>query len=160
MKEHNREDKEEEEEDKKVLYHSKEELLALVTEKYIPQRTPDEEEMVDPLERVVRYLVPIPKEYYWDVIQSDNDLALIPTHIKVWHKTIAYSTAAGNWTNGRIAQPIASAIGLTGSRFSFVTDHMTKEDMEASQRNVLSRKANDSRELKVTGYHNAKEDVV
>ena len=114
-------------------------LRALVSERYIVEWTPEEDERIDPLERAVRFLVPIPKQYYWNVVVPDDWMA-IPTHIKVWHRLISGSVAVGEWTNRHVAQPLASGLGLTSSRFHFVTDHMTPQEMEQSRRMVQERK--------------------
>jgi len=135
-----------------TYYNSPEELLALVSERLIVQRTPKEEERLDPLERAFRYLVPIPKHYYWDVVKKidttdDADTTalrtIIPRYIKVWHHTVAGGAAAGDWTHRKIALPIAGMLGLTGSRFYFVTDQMTEQDMARSQRIVSERRERD-----------------
>lgn len=128
-------------------YSSPEELLALVSERLVVEpEDDDDDEMVDPIERAVRFLVPIPKHYYWDVVvASENknaadDLQHIPTRIKWWHRGVAASVAAGDWTHRWIARPVANALGLTGSRFHFVTDFMTERDMEESRRIVEERR--------------------
>jgi len=135
-----------------VTYNSPEELLALVSERLIVQRTPKEEEWLDPLERAFRYLVPIPQRYYWDVVKKkdttdDADTTalrtIIPRYIKVWHHTVAGGAAAGDWTHRKIALPIAGMLGLTGSRFYFVTDQMAEQDMAQSQRIVSERRERD-----------------
>ena len=114
-------------------------LRALVSERYIVEWTPEEDERIDPLERAVRFLVPIPKQYYWNIVVPE-DWTAIPTHIKVWHRLMAGSVAVGEWTNRHVAQPMASGLGLTSSRFHFVTDHMTPQEMEQSRKMVQERK--------------------
>ena len=61
----------------------------------------------------------------------------------MWHCAVAGGAAAGDWTNRRIALPLAGALGLTGSRFSFVTEQMTEQDMAQSQRRVRERRERD-----------------
>ena len=115
-------------------------LRALVSERFVVEWTPEQDEMVDPLERAIRFVLPIPKHYYWDVVSDETDWAVIPIHIKVWHRLMAGSVAVGEWTNHHVAQPVASALGLTASRFYFVTDQMSLPEMEQSRRMVQERK--------------------
>ena len=119
-------------------------ILALVSERLVVERTPEEDEMVDPIERFVRFVVPIPKRYYWDVCVNEQEqfAAVVPRRIKFWHHAIASSVAVGEWTNRNVAQPVASAMGLTSSRFHFVTDQMSPQDMERSRRMVQERRLN------------------
>jgi len=146
---------------KEITYNTPEELLALVSERLVVERTPEEDEMVDPIERAVRFLVPIPKHYYWDVVvgnEENADLQRIPTRIKLWHRCIAASVSIGDWTNQTIAQPVANAMGLTGSRFHYVTDLMSEQDMQESKRVVLERSLRDQ-EMKEIGGGSSRENA-
>jgi hypothetical protein len=132
---------------RKATYKAKQELLQLVSERHVLNLSPEEDEMLDPLERAVRAVVPIPKRYYWDVVDSESKAAgtaHIPTSIKLWHSTIAALCGLGAWTNAKIAVPITNALGLNDSRFAFVTNQMTEADMVVSVRLVAERQRNDA----------------
>lgn len=124
-------------------YTSAQELSQILSERHVLQLSEEEDEMLDPIERAVRYVIPIPKHYYWDVVKSEADLKEIPAGIKLWHKAIASANSAGEWTAVNIAQPIASGLGLTTSRFAFVTDQMNEDDMAESRRSVKERQIQD-----------------
>ena len=130
-----------------------EELIRRMTERHILQLTPEEDELLDPIERTVRYIVPIPKYYYWDVLKEEatnseapsNTITAdqIPFTIKSWHTVIALCDSIGTWTNQHIAQPIASYTGLTGPRFHEVINSMTPQEIQQSQRIVHERQLRD-----------------
>lgn len=103
------------------------------------------DEMLDPIEWSFRKIVPIPDKYYWDVIEEDQENE-IPRNIKIWHKTIAGLEAVYNWTEKWIAKPVAGGLGLglTTSRFSYVTETMNQDDWEDSVRIVQERKQNEA----------------
>lgn len=107
-------------------------LIPMLYERHVLDLTPEQDELLDPLERAVRYVVPIPKHYYWDVGLHEANWSTIPLTIKMWHNTIASCATVGTWTNDYIAMPIASYLGLTGPRFFEVLDDMTEEQMEES----------------------------
>lgn len=117
--------------------------LFRMRERQVWHLTPEEDEMLDPIERTVRYVVPIPAQYYWDVVAQSDRWAEIPTSIKVWHTTIASCAAFNSWTNNRIAQPLASFLGLTGPRFFEVLDGMTAAEMDQSARRMRARRSRD-----------------
>ena len=103
--------------------------------------TPDDP--LDPIEWTVRKLIPIPETYYWeytppaDVAVPENwQTTLLPWHVKVWHCSIAAADAALQWTDRWIAQPVASATGLTAPRMSHVTDHMTEAEWAAARQRL------------------------
>ena len=104
----------------------------------------DDDDM-DPLEWMVRKVIPIPKVYYWDVVKEESEQQQLPLKLRAWHSSISGFSKVGSWLDRRVAQPIAKTFGLTDSRFDFVTDHMTEEDLAASRREVMRRKqvAND-----------------
>jgi hypothetical protein len=124
----------------------------LLSERYVLQLTPEEDELLDPIERTVRYLIPIPKHYYWDVVKSlsgDDQTTIAPTSIaipwsiRIWHHTIASCDAFGRVTNDYVGQPLASLLGLTRPRFFEVIESMTAEEMDASARRVRARQEDD-----------------
>lgn len=141
---------------------TKDELLRMLSERHILQLTPQEDELLDPIERTVRYIVPIPKYYYWDVLKAQSNKSRnnseehdstnntttitadqIPYTIKSWHTIIGLCESIGTWTNNHIAQPIASFTGLTGPRFHEVIDSMTPQEMQQSKRIVQERQLRD-----------------
>ena len=116
--------------------YSPDELEQILSERQVVDMT---DEDMDPIEWTFRKLVPIPAHYYWDLVdeeEKDN----IPIKIKVWHKTIASLGAIQQWTDRWIARPVASGLGITSSRFQYVTDNMTEEDWKESRRIVSERK--------------------
>lgn len=127
--------------------YSVEEMETILCERQVVDMN---DEMMDPIEWTIRTILPIPAAYYWEVFEertNDENLQLwkkelytkIPTYIKIWHTTIFTLDNIQNWTNRSIAQPIASMTGLTGSRFYYITDTMTKDDIERSKRYVQRR---------------------
>ena len=58
--------------------------------------------------------------------------ARLPWQLKTWHRLIGWAEAGLHWTDRWVAQPVASATGLTESRWSYVTDHMTRDDWRAA----------------------------
>lgn len=135
---------------------TKDDVIRMLSERHILQLTPEEDELLDPIERTVRYIIPIPKYYYWDVLkeQSNNSKRTaseaspitsdqIPFSIKTWHTIIGICDSIGTWTNAHIAQPIASFTGLTGPRFHEVITSMTPQEIQQSQRIVQERQLRD-----------------
>jgi len=119
----------------------------------IPQYTPGElqrivsqrhtvsfNEDMDPIEWTVRKVVPIPAAYYWKSVSVEQHKD-VPLKVKVWHKTIAALWGVHQWTDRRIARPVAQGLGLTDSRFDYVTDHMTAEEWERSKEMAAERRA-------------------
>jgi len=117
--------------------YSREEVEQILTERQEVDMT---DEDMDPLEWTFRKLVPIPAHFYWDVVVDEKERAHIPTKIKVWHKTIASLGAVQQFADRWIARPVASGLGVTSSRFQYVTDNMTQEDWKESKRIVTERK--------------------
>jgi hypothetical protein len=153
-----------------MLSSSKEDVLRMLSERHVVQRTPEEDELLDPIERTIRYIVPIPKYYYWDILRTKQEqeqqqqqrdsstntevdsgepsvVSLtsddIPYSIKSWHTIIGMCDYFGTWTNRIIAQPIASYIGLTGPRFHEVLNSMTQQERQQSKQIVLERQLRD-----------------
>merc|ERR1719242_2985632 len=98
---------------------------------------------MDPLEWSVRKIIPIPKKYYWESENSTSNE--LPVKVKAWHHTVAtlghvtrFAEKCGEFT--------ANAIGLTSSRYSYVTDTMTKDQWRESRMVAADRKSR--RELK------------
>ena len=108
----------------------------------------NEEEPLDPLEWTVRRLIPIPETYYWDYTPpgyTNNNhhnpdwRSQLPYKLKIWHRTIGMADSILRWTDRWIAQPVAGATGLTASRLSYVTDHMTKQEWEEARNRLRAR---------------------
>lgn len=108
------------------------------------------DEMMDPIEWTVRKVIPIPKHYYWEVIDvksNPNQMVLqnkVSTTIKIWHNIISTFDTLQNYTTNNIAKPVADMTGITGSRFYYVNDWMTNRDLQNSKRYVDSRLREDS----------------
>jgi hypothetical protein len=103
------------------------------------------DEDMDPIEWTVRKLIPIPAEYYWDVV-SEEQHDQVPVRTKFWHRTIALLSGAHQWTERSVAKPLASALGLTDSRFDYVVDNMTDKEWEESRAMVAARRAQGKKE--------------
>jgi hypothetical protein len=127
-------------------------FIAKLSERQVLQLSPEEDELLDPIERAIRYVVPIPKHYYWELAKTEDEWAAVPVTIKVWHTTIASCATVGTWTNDYIAQPIASFFGLTGPRFFEVISYMNEEELAESVRSARARIREDTelRERNVT----------
>jgi hypothetical protein len=113
-------------------------------------------EDMDMLEWLVRYLIPIPKRYYWEhppqtissytanenniIInnKSNDTVNALPNYIYVWHIIIRLFEICIQWLD-QISQPW---IQPTTSRFEYVRSTMTPHQLERcqQQRAVLSRK--------------------
>ena len=104
-------------------------VIQLVQER---QPVPVNDDLLDPLEYAFRHIVPIPKHYYWNVVKEEQRQE-IPEGVKLWHKTIYGLQAAYQWTDSRVARPLASTLGLTSSRFDYVTLTMTEDELRASR---------------------------
>ena len=125
---------------KKPSYSSREELLKLVTQRDVLDPTEVQDDMVDPIERTVRAIVPIPKYYYWDICNTDADIKEIPKTIQLWHSAIYSCNVIGQWTTKNVGLPIASALGLTSSRFHEVIDQMSPQELDESRQQVKERR--------------------
>jgi hypothetical protein len=134
---------------------SREELIKVLSERHVLNLSPEEDELLDPIERTIRYMIPIPKYYYWDVLAVSNrehDATTtttttsttttddVPLSIKSWHTIIGWCDHIGTWTNHRVAQPIASFLGLTGPRFHEVINSMSPEEFQQSVHVVRERR--------------------
>jgi hypothetical protein len=117
--------------------YSPQELQKVISQRQVVDMS---DEDMDPIEWTVRKVIPIPAEYYWDVV-SEEQHAQIPVRTKVWHKTIALLWGAHQWTERRVAKPLASALGLTDSRFDYVVENMTDKEWEDSRAMVAARLA-------------------
>lgn len=150
--------------DQAIKDYSIEELQSIVNEVQVVDMN---DEMMDPIEWIVRKVVPIPKQYYWEIIDTNNpstsatmnneeskynknenncnDLySKISIRTKIWHNTISLLDNIQNFATKQIAEPFASGVGLTGSRFYFVTNTMTNNDMHQSQRYIQRRNNDDT----------------
>ena len=103
---------------------------------------------MDPLEYTFPKYIPIPKVYYWDTTTSNNDdddetirtnANELPMRIKLWHNSIYYlgiclqKAEAGG-------EVVANILGLNSGPFNWVTENMTRREMEQSQVIVNSRR--------------------
>ena len=95
-----------------------------------------DDEMMDPLEWMTRKVISIPKVYFWE---TDVDPGDLPMRLKLWHRSISFLASTVKMVD-RIGNPIASFLGITSSRFSYVTSAMTEEDLENSRRTVEDRR--------------------
>jgi hypothetical protein len=132
---------------------SRKELMEVLSERHVLNLSPEEDELLDPIERTIRYIIPIPKYYYWDVLAASNrahddatttttttsTIDDVPLSIKSWHTIIGWCDHIGTWTNHRVAQPIASFLGLTGPRFHEVINSMSPEEFQQSVHVVRER---------------------
>jgi hypothetical protein len=98
------------------------------------------DEDMDPIEWTVRKLIPIPVEYYWNIV-SEEQHSQVPARTKIWHKTISFLCGAQQWTERSVAKPLAASMGLTGSRFDYVVDNMTDNEWEKSRARVAERRS-------------------
>jgi hypothetical protein len=123
------------------------ELYTLCFERHVLRLTPEEDELLDPIERTIRYLVPIPKQYYWEILGTSpwswSGTREVALPIRLWHQTIASCETVGTIVNDYVGQPLAGMMGLTGPRFFEVIDSMTEEEMEESARRVRARAEQD-----------------
>jgi hypothetical protein len=106
---------------------NKEDILKRVRERRVVVASERDDDLLDPLERTVRYLVPIPRTYYWNANLNAEEQREIPFLIKAWHHSISSGERFGHWTSRNIGMPIAASLGLTESRFQFVLDRMDEE---------------------------------
>jgi hypothetical protein len=103
------------------------------------------DEDMDPIEWTVRKVIPIPAEYYWEVV-SEEQHDQVPARTKVWHKTISFLCRAQQWTERSVAKPLAASLGLTDSRFDYVVDNMTDEEWEKSREMAAARRSQGKKE--------------
>lgn len=94
-----------------------------------------ENEDMDMLEWTVRKIIPIPKQYYWETGNDD-----LPLRIKAWHQAVGSMSATIKWID-RIGKPIVDASGLKSSRFEYVRETMTEEQIQESIEKVRQRKS-------------------
>jgi hypothetical protein len=120
------------------MIRTAEELERLVTERAVIEAEAYED--MDPLEYAVRKVLPIPAHYYWEMALSAEELERIRPGVKRWHRTIAALDRVQVFLDRTIAQPVASTLGLTESRFANVTDSMSEEEWKISKRNVLAQR--------------------
>jgi len=117
---------------------------------------------MDPIEWTVRKIVPIPKQYYWEILQNNNassssaagsnninnynhyshsSNANISYKIKFWHNLIYLLMVLYQFCNTWIATPIGDTLGITSSSTNRYVNHgITDEDYENSKINVQNRK--------------------
>jgi hypothetical protein len=92
-------------------------------------------ETMDPFEWITRKLISIPKTYYWDTNVDPKEL---PFKLKVWHRSVGVMGSAVRLID-RMGQPVVGFLGLSSSRFDYVTSTMTDSDWENSRRIVEER---------------------
>jgi hypothetical protein len=97
------------------------------------------DENMDPIEWAVRKLIPIPKTYFWQI--DSVDPKELPGNLKLWHRTVGAMGSAVKFTD-RIGKQVADALGLSASRFDYVTSTMNEEDWNYSRRAVQERLRN------------------
>jgi hypothetical protein len=122
--------------------YSPQELQKVISQRQVVDMS---DEDMDPIEWTVRKVIPIPAEFYWDVVPEEQH-GQIPVRTKIWHKTIALLWGAHQWTERSVAKPLASALGLTDSRFDYVVDNMTDKEWEESRAMVAARRAQGKKE--------------
>lgn len=99
-------------------------------------------ETMDPFEWTTRKLISIPKVYYWN---TDVDPKKLPVNLKVWHRSVGLMGSAVGFIDS-LGKPVVGALGLSSSRFSYVTSTMTARDWETSRRIVEERAQIDDQE--------------
>ncbi|CAJ1954416.1 unnamed protein product [Cylindrotheca closterium] len=101
------------------------------------------DELMDPFEWATRKLIPIPKQYYWE--DSDNseeapvDPKVLPLKLKLWHRSVAAGGSALRMVD-KMGKPVAGFLGLSSSRFDYVTSTMSERDWESSRQIVSERR--------------------
>mmetsp|Transcript_26632 Transcript_26632/g.39392 ORF Transcript_26632/g.39392 Transcript_26632/m.39392 type:complete len:155 (-) Transcript_26632:119-583(-) len=93
-----------------------------------------ENEDMDMLEWLVRKIIPIPKEYYWETGNDD-----LPLRTKAWHQVVGSLSATIKLID-RMGKPIVDASGLKNSRFEYVRETMTEAQMQESIEKAQERK--------------------
>eukprot|EP00527_Entomoneis_sp_CCMP2396_P004254 CAMPEP_0198137818 /NCGR_PEP_ID=MMETSP1443-20131203/1281_1 /TAXON_ID=186043 /ORGANISM="Entomoneis sp., Strain CCMP2396" /LENGTH=220 /DNA_ID=CAMNT_0043799377 /DNA_START=771 /DNA_END=1433 /DNA_ORIENTATION=+ len=124
--------------------YTEEELLEILSKTTVVDMN---HENMDPIEWSVRKLFPLPAVYYWDLLEGQPEdvkkeivETKIPLKIRLWHRLVASLDRAQHVINDWVAQPIAGTLGITDSRFSYVLDNMTDEELRTSKRIVAERK--------------------
>ncbi|KAL7580063.1 hypothetical protein ACA910_005048 [Epithemia clementina (nom. ined.)] len=127
-----------------------EELITILRQK---KQVDFNDELMDPIEWTVRKVCPLPAVYYWDLLegQPEEIKKEIPWKIRWWHRIVGSLDRASNVVDRWVAQPVAGTLGLTESRFEYVIDSMTEEELEASKRNVAERKQQLGQEQRLEG---------
>lgn len=99
-----------------VDHRRKKELLAKVAECQSLDFTPLQDFHVSTI-------VPIPNQYYWDVVENEDEEQEIPLSVKIWHNTIATAFSlgqtmmgtakeVGEWTEKNVLKPIVASLGV------------------------------------------------
>lgn len=96
-------------------------------------------EDMDMLEWIVRKIVPIPKQYYWETDDTTTTITNLPRSVLVWHNVVGSLSRAVQWLD-RMGTPVAHATGLSTSRFDYVLSTMTPEQKEMAAEIVRERK--------------------
>jgi hypothetical protein len=86
-----------------------------------------ERDDMDMLEWLVRYVIPIPKRYYWESSTTNTSL---PAHVRVWHDMIGLFDTCIQWLD----QKSEPWIQPTTSRFEYVRSTMTPQQLERFQK--------------------------
>lgn len=105
-------------------------------------------EDTDPIEWFVRKVYPIPHEYYWTVVE---DRSQVPWKLRLWHDTTNGLDRTGQWIDRLVARPLAGLLGITSSRFEYVTNHMTEDDWDESRRQLEERRSREKADVAEEG---------
>lgn len=113
------------------------------------------DESMDPFEWAARKLVPIPKQYYWEATTEDNsaddgglvplDPKELPLKLKLWHRSVSAMGSAVRLTDS-MGKSIGSYLGLSSSRFDYVTSTMNEQEWESSRQMVNARREEHQKE--------------
>lgn len=79
---------------------------------------------------MVRKTISIPKKYYWETGNYD-----VPVKIKLWHRSIQV-LGCGVHAAETVGGFFVNVMGLNSSRYSYVTDFMTKEEWEEAKKHA------------------------
>mmetsp|Transcript_32937 Transcript_32937/g.79682 ORF Transcript_32937/g.79682 Transcript_32937/m.79682 type:complete len:168 (+) Transcript_32937:120-623(+) len=131
----------------KLDYSEDQEQSSLVPQRVIPKELVEVEEvdmndeLMDPFEWVTRKVIPIPKQYYWEDSEDAPgvDPKDLPLKLKMWHRSVAAGGSALRLVD-RMGKPVTGFLGLSSSRFDYVTSTMSERDWESSRQIVSERR--------------------
>ena len=114
------------------------------------------DEDMDMLEWIVRKIIPIPKQYYWEstTTSRSTDASNLPRSVVIWHNVVGTLSRAVQWID-RMGTPVADATGLTSSRFDYVLSTMTDE-----QKKIAAQTARDRKIKKMESRHASAKSVM
>mmetsp|Transcript_31981 Transcript_31981/g.73502 ORF Transcript_31981/g.73502 Transcript_31981/m.73502 type:complete len:133 (-) Transcript_31981:174-572(-) len=93
-----------------------------------------EDPKMDPLEWSVRKVIPIPKAYFWETGNHD-----LPAKTKLWHRTVGTMANVVKFVD-RIGKPVTDGLGITASRYDYVTSTMTEKQWQKARKTASERK--------------------